>query len=222
MTIAWSDNAPIYRQLKERVVGMMLDGLLKPEISAPGQDIISSFNSYSTEGFTAVESINFNGRTYKFIRLSGTSMSAPMVTGAVALLLEANPTLTPLEVKQMLIDNARTDNLTGDIGPAGNVRWGHGKLDIQNAIQNMLNVGTEDIATDNNALFPNPAKNTVFLDKVLQGNETYCVYNMNGVIMSQGKFNGSVSLTEFSEGAYILQVMSDDGVEVYNVVVSDR
>ncbi|MES2742429.1 MAG: GntR family transcriptional regulator [Pseudomonadota bacterium] len=30
MTIGWNDNAPIYRQLKERVVGMMLDGLLKP------------------------------------------------------------------------------------------------------------------------------------------------------------------------------------------------
>jgi GntR family transcriptional regulator len=26
----WNDNAPIYRQLKERVIGMMLDGLLKP------------------------------------------------------------------------------------------------------------------------------------------------------------------------------------------------
>ncbi len=28
--IQWSDGAPIYRQLKERVVAMMLDGLLKP------------------------------------------------------------------------------------------------------------------------------------------------------------------------------------------------
>ena len=28
--IEWSDGAPIYRQLKERVVAMMLDGLLKP------------------------------------------------------------------------------------------------------------------------------------------------------------------------------------------------
>ena len=35
MTIAWSDNAPIYRQLKERVVGMMLDGLLKPGDALP-------------------------------------------------------------------------------------------------------------------------------------------------------------------------------------------
>jgi GntR family transcriptional regulator len=35
MSIAWSDNAPIYRQLKERVVGMMLDGVLKPGDALP-------------------------------------------------------------------------------------------------------------------------------------------------------------------------------------------
>jgi len=35
MNIAWSDNSPIYRQLKERVVGMMLDGVLKPGDALP-------------------------------------------------------------------------------------------------------------------------------------------------------------------------------------------
>jgi GntR family transcriptional regulator len=30
MTVGWNDNTPIYRQLKDRVVGMMLDGVLKP------------------------------------------------------------------------------------------------------------------------------------------------------------------------------------------------
>lgn len=30
MSVQWSDGAPIYRQLKDRVVAMMLDGLLKP------------------------------------------------------------------------------------------------------------------------------------------------------------------------------------------------
>jgi len=34
-TIEWSDGAPIYRQLKERVVAMMLDGLLKPGEALP-------------------------------------------------------------------------------------------------------------------------------------------------------------------------------------------
>jgi len=31
----WNENAPIYRQLKERVIGMMLDGLLKPGDALP-------------------------------------------------------------------------------------------------------------------------------------------------------------------------------------------
>jgi GntR family transcriptional regulator len=31
----WNDNTPIYRQLKERVIGMMLDGLLKPGDALP-------------------------------------------------------------------------------------------------------------------------------------------------------------------------------------------
>jgi GntR family transcriptional regulator len=35
MSIAWNDNAPIYRQLKERVVGMVLDGVLKSGDALP-------------------------------------------------------------------------------------------------------------------------------------------------------------------------------------------
>jgi len=34
-SVEWSDGAPIYRQLKERVVAMMLDGLLKPGDALP-------------------------------------------------------------------------------------------------------------------------------------------------------------------------------------------
>ncbi len=35
MTVIWNDNAPIYRQLKERIVAMMLDGQLKPGDALP-------------------------------------------------------------------------------------------------------------------------------------------------------------------------------------------
>jgi GntR family transcriptional regulator len=35
MTVGWNDNTPIFRQLKERVVGMMLDGVLKPGDALP-------------------------------------------------------------------------------------------------------------------------------------------------------------------------------------------
>ena len=35
MTIAWNDSAPIYRQLKDKVVAMMLDGILQPGEALP-------------------------------------------------------------------------------------------------------------------------------------------------------------------------------------------
>jgi GntR family transcriptional regulator len=35
MTVIWNDNAPIYRQLKERIVVMMLEGQLKPGDALP-------------------------------------------------------------------------------------------------------------------------------------------------------------------------------------------
>jgi GntR family transcriptional regulator len=35
MTITWNDNAPIYRQLRDRVVAMILDGALKPGDALP-------------------------------------------------------------------------------------------------------------------------------------------------------------------------------------------
>ena len=35
MAVAWNDNTPIYLQLKERIVAMILDGLLKPGDAVP-------------------------------------------------------------------------------------------------------------------------------------------------------------------------------------------
>ena len=35
MNVGWNDSTPIYRQLKERVVGMMLDGVLRPGDALP-------------------------------------------------------------------------------------------------------------------------------------------------------------------------------------------
>jgi GntR family transcriptional regulator len=42
MPIGWNDNAPIYRQLKERVIGMLLDGLLKPGDALPSVRQVAS------------------------------------------------------------------------------------------------------------------------------------------------------------------------------------
>jgi hypothetical protein len=52
-------------------------------------------------------------------------MSAPLVTGIVALHLQENPDLTPTQMKAILSANARKDNQTG---PTQNDDWGYGKI----------------------------------------------------------------------------------------------
>jgi serine protease AprX len=88
--------------------GTTLDGHFKPEIYAPGKNIISVLATSSTWDETHPDRVVLDG---EYFRLSGTSMSAPMVAGAAALLLQAEPDLTPDQVKYRLINSA------GWIGP---------------------------------------------------------------------------------------------------------
>ena len=103
---------------------------LKPEISAPGTNIIQA------EGcVTSGTCVNFlggdaseNGYTG---RGSGTSYATPSVTGIIALMLEANPQLSPLEVKEILKITAerRGEPTQPDVDPFWNRDFGWGMAD---------------------------------------------------------------------------------------------
>jgi serine protease AprX len=82
-----------------------IDGFMKPDVIAPGKDIYSVLSSSSSWGDDYPDRCL---RDCEYYRLSGTSMSAPMVTGAVALLLEAEPHLTPDQVKYRLMNTGGT------------------------------------------------------------------------------------------------------------------
>jgi serine protease AprX len=84
--------------------GTTSDGFSKPEIIAPGKDIISILGP-GTWISEHPEHVVMNG---DYFRLSGTSMSAPIVTGAAVLLLQDEPDLTPDQVKFRLVESART------------------------------------------------------------------------------------------------------------------
>ena len=99
--------------------GITEDGFTKPDLLAPGRKIVSTLSS-GANGHPAVLATEFSDRVTAdghHIRLSGTSMSAPMVTGAVALLLARHPTLTPDQIKHVLVSTAST--YPGQVDKAG-------------------------------------------------------------------------------------------------------
>lgn len=77
--------------------GPGLAKVVKPDVAAPGVDIVSSLNSGGPAATVTVRS-----GTFSWGPMSGTSMSAPLVTGAVALLLEHAPRLTSDSVLALL------------------------------------------------------------------------------------------------------------------------
>jgi subtilisin family serine protease len=100
----------------------------KPEIAAPGLEITSA----------KADVANFRGNCCSccpdaccclYEDLTGTSMAAPHVTGAIALLLEENPRLTRADIVRHLQATARDK-------PAGgwDTTWGGGKLNIEAAL----------------------------------------------------------------------------------------
>jgi serine protease AprX len=77
----------------------------KPDLVAPGVGIESLSDPYSAfYGTKASYLLNGTVPTWyqPYLSLSGTSMAAPVVSGAVALMLQANPSLTPNQVKAIL------------------------------------------------------------------------------------------------------------------------
>ncbi|MCE3297172.1 MAG: hypothetical protein K0R65_2886 [Crocinitomicaceae bacterium] len=188
--------------------GPTLDDRVKPDISAPGVNVGSSFSSYTDESFSSAATVNFNGRDYPFAKISGTSMSAPMVSGIVALILDANPYLSPPQVKEIIRETARTDNFTGVIPAEGSTRWGYGKINAYAAVQLALNtVGTVEMKRKEFSLYPNPASETLHLK--LEGgikDQAVKIFDMTGKTLERISDNGQISISDLSKGAYLIQL----------------
>ncbi len=134
----------------------LIDQTVKPDIVAPGNLIISGMLSTSNlfsmlpQNVVPVSYYRNVGTTNSssvYFRLSGTSIAAPMVSGAVALLLQKAPDLTPDQIKGRLMKTAgksfpatstSTDPVTGAVYPVTYDLFtvGAGYLDIPAALSN--------------------------------------------------------------------------------------
>lgn len=187
-------------------IGPRLDGAVKPEIAAPGVSVKSSISSFTTDTYPSVEDVYFNGRTYSFTAFSGTSMSSPMVSGIVALMLEANPNLTPLEVKQILLETARTDNYT-TIG-VPNFSWGWGKVSAIDAVKMAVDrIGLEEIRKEFYFdIYPNPTTNILNISSSKKVNSIE-IFDLLGRKQYFSKENPrQINISSLNKGMYILSI----------------
>jgi len=156
-------------------------GLIRPDIAAPG---------------VGITSINYANNT-GYCSMSGTSMATPCVAGVIALMLEANPSLTPCKIDSILEHTAvRCEGSTKK-----NNYTGSGRIDAYTAVSNALGGcdtptgltasltddavtltwnAAEDITSysifRNNVLIENSVTTTTFTDDLpIYGNYSYYV-----------------------------------------------
>jgi subtilisin family serine protease len=98
--------------------GPTRDGRRGITVSAPGEELTAPQPG--------------NGTVDRFGTKKGTSMSAAMVTGAAAVLLSIDPTLSADDIRTCLEKTARSDAHTPNLP---NSTWGAGKLDVQAAVK---------------------------------------------------------------------------------------
>ena len=201
--------------------GPTLDERLKPNVSAPGVNVESALSSFRDGSYSVTSTAELDGTTYDFGKLSGTSMSSPATAGVVALMLEANPNLTPGDVRTILEWTAREDNDTGSLPVEGDLVWGHGKVTASQAVMTSLgwvsNVGLPYVPAPEDGqellVYPNPVTDVMWVAGMTTLQGTWTLLDTQGQMVRSGAATPwfKVSVEGLPEGLYVLQTTGTDG-----------
>ncbi len=202
-------------------VGPTYDGRCKPDVMAPGTNVISSYSSFFMENNPGhrvensyISTFPWNGRTYVWASDAGTSMASPVVTGGIALWLEACPTLTPSQLANVF---AHTCSHYDSTLSYPNNLYGHGQIDVYRGLLYLLGIdGIADIT-------PHQPRN-LSIRLTSDGRVHYAVSAGNGKLPSRvalfgaggqkladlpvmgSQTDGYTQLPSLAHGVYVLQM----------------
>lgn len=141
-TWSTSENIDVGHRSPFSSTGPTMSGLMKPDVMAPGQNIISSFNHFYPEhnddrNNYIIANSEFNGQLYPWLVQSGTSMSTPIVAGVIALWLQAKPDLTPADILGVF---SRTCRHPDSNMSYPNNEYGYGEIDAYQGLLDVLSM----------------------------------------------------------------------------------
>ncbi len=199
--------------------GPTLDGRMKPDVVTPGINILSAGNSFKGYGYTMVMKTQFNGREYPWVAKTGTSMSTPCAAGVIALWLQADPTLTPQRIREILKKTCKKVELDGEWPNNG---YGYGLMDAYAGIVEVIKgtTGIQQISSHQpTALTIRPAASgqvRLSFNQAPIKTLSVTVYSVSGTRLCQqtisptGATTYTVTVPQAKSGAYIVQVNSQE------------
>ncbi|MEM7786430.1 MAG: S8 family peptidase [Bacteroidota bacterium] len=205
-------------------VGPTYDGRLGVTVSAPGNSNIGAYGARSF--FNTIRSNVVVDGPAPYGTLGAVSGAAPIVTGIIALMLEADPTLDAAEVKDLLQRTAREDTFTG---ATPNATWGHGKIDAYAAVQEIL-ATTADVpgpeAEVGLAVAPNPASEATISLALPEATsvrvEVLDALGRRVTVLHDGPLAAGphrLGVPRLGAGAYTVRVVTEAGVATRRLTV---
>ena len=213
-------------------IGPTFDERVKPDLVAPGINVLSSYSSYyqaehpmkGTDNGWDGTLFDYQGRTYGWVYFSGTSMASPIVGGTIALWLQANPSLTRQEVFDII---RKTSKPLDNAHEIPNNDWGYGLLDVYAGLLATLHLdGIKAISQYQ----PNHAQITakegricIDLDENAEQDFMVSVYDLRGIClfcqkMEAGTAHYVISYPNACSGVYVVQLSGYKNIKGSSVI----
>ena len=201
--------------------GPTADGRTVPHVLAGGNPVISAFNKYylismgaTTEQllYSTCGYVKDNDISYYYIYNTGTSMAAPFVTGTVALMLEANPGLTPEQARDIIMSSADRQDFMGELP---NNTYGAGTVNSLGAVKGAVALaGVEspvaDAASGETRVWVEGSTVYVVLQGAPEGTVAN-VYNTAGVLVATSPVSNGLSAIDASAWGHGIFIVNVDG-----------
>ncbi len=190
--------------------GPTFDGRIKPEVCARGRYTWCISGNNSTD----------------YTQASGTSLSCPLIAGATALIIQARPTWSPMEVRESIL-------MTSSMADSANNTYGYGIMNAAAAIEYWSTSGTNELMhLPNNynivAAYPNPFNPSINIEVTSIGTSIIkvSIFSFNGKFIKNLFHGNIINSTEIiqwepdniSSGIYLVRLVNNRKESVYRKI----